>query len=572
VGRRWWTVVAIAGASVGAGLAEAGLLSLIALIATTMSTATNSEVVSLGPIHLRGGTSELLVVAALLAVVRLLLQLVVARLPARLSGEVQTQLRVQLFDSFLAATWPEKAEEKEGHLQELMGGQTVQAGNAVLQLANGLSNALMFLMLAAVAFLISASVAVAVMATAAVLFAALRPLSRLVRRRSAATSAASITHASGVAESVRMAEEIQVYAAEEAERSRVSSLVELVEVNFVGTRTLSATIPVVYQSAVIMLLLAGLALLYAMGTNRLALLGAVVLLLVRASAYGQQLQTSYQFLGEALPYLDRLTSAIDRYRANVRRSGHRSLDAIRAVSFECVSFAYRPGVPVLREVSFSVQAGEAIGIVGPSAAGKSTIVQLLLHLREPSRGRYLVNGIPACEIEDQAWHRKVAYLPQEPHLLSGTAVDNIRFHRDWVDDDAVQRAAQLAHIDGDITSWAKGYQTVVGQRADAISGGQRQRLCLARALAGAPELLILDEPTSSLDAHSEHLIQESLEGLRGTLTLFVVAHRLTTLSQCDRVMVVRRGRLEAFGPAELLYDSNEFYRQAIDLAAAGRPL
>ncbi len=124
----------------------------------------------------------------------------------------------------------------------------------------------------------------------------------------------------------------------------------------------------------------------------------------------------------------------------------------------------------------------------------------------------------------------------------------------------------------DITSWADGYQTIIGQRADAVSGGQRQRLCLARALAGGPELLILDEPTSSLDPQSEHLIQESLEGLRGSLTLIVVAHRLTTLSQCDRVMVIRDGRLEAFAPAATLYDSNAFYRQAVDLAAAGRPL
>ena len=183
-----------------------------------------------------------------------------------------------------------------------------------------------------------------------------------------------------------------------------------------------------------------------------------------------------------------------------------------------------------------------------------------------------MNGVLASEIDDRAWHRKVADLPQEPHLLNGTAAENIRFYRDWVDDSAIQRAAELAQIDADIVSWSEGYQTVVGQRANAISGGQRQRLCLARALAGVPELLFLDEPTSSLDLQSEHLIQESLQGLRGNLTLVVVAHRLTTLSLCDRVMVIRDGHLEAFAPADLLYDSNDFYRQAVDLAAAGKPI
>lgn len=572
IGRRRRTVVAIAGSSVGAGLVEAALLALVAYIAAAMSRGAEQPAFGFGPIEFFAGTSVLLVVAGILGAVRLLLQLLLARLPARLSGEVQSQLRAQLFASFLAASWPEKAKDKEGYLQELMGAQTSQAGSAVLQIANGLSAALMFLALVASAFVLNAGIAAAVMATVAVLFAGLRPLSRRVRRRSAATSAASVAQASGVAESVRMAQEVQVFGATEAERSRVNSLVDSLAFNYVRTRTLSRIVPVVYESAVILLVVAGLAVMYAMGTNRLAALGAVVLLLVRSSSYGQQLQSAYQGLGEALPYLDRLTGAIERYRANAQRPGHREIDSIRAIEFVSVSFAYRPGIPVLRDVSFSLRRGEAIGVVGPTGAGKSTLVQLLLRMREPSTGSYHVNDIRAGDIDDQAWHRKVAYLPQDPHLLGATVAENIRFFRDWVDDDAIERGARLAHIHADIMSWARGYRTIVGQRADAVSGGQRQRLCLARALVGDPELLILDEPTSSLDPQSEQLIRESLQGLRGRLTLVVVAHRLTTLNLCDRVMVIREGRLEAFAPADVLYDSNDFYRYAVDLAASGKPL
>jgi len=397
-------------------------------------------------------------------------------------------------------------------------------------------------------------------------------LSRRVRRRSAATSAASVEQASGVAEMVRLAEELEVFGAVEAERSSIRVLVESLERHFVATRTLSRIVPAVYQGAVIFLLVGGLSLLYAIGTTRLAALGAVVLLLVRASSYGQQMQIAYQGVGEALPYLDRVTAAIERYRANERRPGHHPIESIRTIEFEDVSFEYKPSTPVLLDVNFSIRAGEAIGVVGPSGVGKSTLLQLLLGLRPPSAGRFRVNGVPASAIEDAAWHRKVAFLPQEPHLLGGTVAENIRFYRDWVDDDAVERAARLAHIHEDVVSWRDGYQTVVGQRADAVSGGQRQRLCLARALAGLPELLILDEPTSSLDLRSERLIQESLEGLRGSVVLIVVAHRLTTLNLCDRVMVIRGGRLEAFASAGHLYDSNDFYRQSVDLAAAGGAL
>jgi ABC-type multidrug transport system fused ATPase/permease subunit len=485
---------------------------------------------------------------------------------------VQTELRTQLFGSYLAASWSAKANEKEGHLQELMGGQVVQAGFVVIQLANAFASALMFLVLAASAFLLSPGVAAVVMMTAIVLFAGLRPLSRKVRRNAAATSSSLLRQAAGVAESVRMAEEVEAVGAIEFERVRVGTLVESLERNFIRTRTLIAVVPVVYQSSVLLLIVAGLGVLYAAGTSRLAALGAVVLLLVRASSYGQQFQSAYQGAGEALPYLDRVTGAIEHFRSSPRRPGFRPIGPVRSIEVDSMSFAYRPGTPVLRDLSFKLQAGEAIGMVGPSGAGKSTLLQVLLRLREPSAGRYRVNGIPVGEIKDDAWHRKVAFLPQEPHLLASSVAENIRFFRDFVDDDAIERAARLAHIHDDILTWAEGYETVVGQRADAVSGGQRQRLCLARALAGAPEILILDEPTSSLDIQSERLIQESLEGLRGHLTLVVVAHRLTTLSLCDRVMVIRDGQLEAFAPADKLYASNGFYREAVELASTGRPV
>jgi ATP-binding cassette subfamily B protein len=564
-------VAAIAAGSVGAGIAEAGVLALVAHIATAMSTGTGRGVLGLGPIDFNAPISLLLIAAGLLATARLLLQMVVVRLPARLSGRVQTQLRAQLFDSFLAASWSEKAREKEGHLQELMGGQTVQAGRGVLQLAQALSAMLMFLTLAASAFVLSVGVAAAVIGTTLVLFLGLRPVSRSVRRHSKATSAASVSQASGVADSVHMAEEVHVFGAVDAERSRVGALVDSIERHYVRTKTLSAMVPVLYQSVVILLLVGGLALLYAIGTSRLAALGAAVLLLVRASSHGQSLQTAYQGLGEALPYLDRLTHAIERFRSQAAHLGRQPIASVRTIDFESVSFAYKPGSPVLREISFSIQAGEAVGVVGPTGAGKSTLLQLLLRLREPSTGWYRVNGLPAGEIMDEVWHRKVAYLPQEPHLLNGTVAENIRFYRDYVDDDGIERAARLAHIHEEIISWTEGYETIVGQRADAVSGGQRQRLCLARALAGGPELLVLDEPTSSLDLQSERLIQESLYEIRGDLTLVVVAHRLTTLSLCHRVMVVRDGCLEAFAPAPLLYDSNEFYRGAVELSNTGEP-
>ena len=243
--------------------------------------------------------------------------------------------------------------------------------------------------------------------------------------------------------------------------------------------------------------------------------------------------------------MERLQEATRRYEESAPTWGSEPVEGVQTVAFEDVSFAYREGRPVLKEMSFEVRGGETIGVIGPSGAGKSTLIQILLQLREPTSGRYLVNGKDADLISSADWHRLVAYVPQEPRLLHASVTENIRYFRDIGPED-VERAARLARIHDDITAWPEGYDTIVGPRADAISGGQQQRMCLARALAAHPAVLILDEPTSALDPHSERLIQESLSALKHELTLFMIAHRMSTLDICDRVMVVIDGRLAAF--------------------------
>ncbi len=182
----------------------------------------------------------------------------------------------------------------------------------------------------------------------------------------------------------------------------------------------------------------------------------------------------------------------------------------------------------------------------------------------PDSGRYLLNGIPAHELVREDWHRKVAYVPQEPRLLHASVLENIRYFRP-LDRGAVEAAARMARIHDDILNWDDGYDTIVGPRANAVSGGQQQRICLARALVATPEILVLDEPTSALDPRSEALIQESLLGLKGELTIFAIAHRISTLDMCDRVIVIVDGHLDAFDTTAGLLRSNPYYRSASGL-------
>jgi ABC-type multidrug transport system fused ATPase/permease subunit len=324
---------------------------------------------------------------------------------------------------------------------------------------------------------------------------------------------------------------------------------------------LARLVPGIYQSLIYLLVLVALAGLYLVGSGRVTALGAVVLLLVRAGAYGQQGQAAFQALRQCLPFIERLQQAQQRYLTTSPPTGSERLEDVRELSLDSVSYAYDPGRPVLSGVSFAVTGGETIGIIGPSGAGKSTLVQILLGLRAPDVGRYEINGILAEQFRREDWHSRIAYVPQEPRLLHGTVAENIRFFRS-IEDVAVERAARLAGIHDDVMSWSAGYETTIGPRADAVSGGQQQRICLARALAAEPQILVLDEPTSALDPHAEALIQQSLRGLKGRLTLFVVAHRMSTLDICERVMVIVDGQMEAFEPLGDLMHKSPYYSSA----------
>ena len=291
-------------------------------------------------------------------------------------------------------------------------------------------------------------------------------------------------------------------------------------------------------------------------------------LLLRAGNGASMVQGNYQSIVQSMPFIERTQDALKRYRDSAEISGDLPLEIVDEVGFEHVSFAYVAGTPVLSDVSFEIRCGESIGIVGPSGAGKSTLVQLLLRLRPPVDGRYVINDVPAERFASTDWHRQISYVPQEPRLLHASVSDNIRFFRD-IDQEDVEEAARLARIHDDVVSWENGYETIIGPRADAVSGGQQQRICLARALVERPQVLVLDEPTSALDPHSEALIGQSLLALRSNLTLIIVAHRMSTLEMCDRVMVILDGRLAGFDTKAALQRDNNYYRHASELATGG---
>jgi len=237
------------------------------------------------------------------------------------------------------------------------------------------------------------------------------------------------------------------------------------------------------------------------------------------------------------------------------------------VQLRDVCFAYADGPPALDGVSFTLEPGERVALVGPSGAGKTTVFNLLLGFAQPLAGGILVNGQTLGDIDPGHWRRHVAWVPQNPRMFHGTVADNICMGRDAGEPDAVRRAARLALADEFIAALPDGYDTVVGEGGRGLSGGQAQRLALARVFFKDAPLVLLDEPSAGLDLESERRLTAAVERLAQGRTLLTIAHRLDTVRRADRILVLERGRLVESGSHEALLAGDGLYRQFVQAYA-----
>jgi ATP-binding cassette subfamily C protein CydD len=252
-------------------------------------------------------------------------------------------------------------------------------------------------------------------------------------------------------------------------------------------------------------------------------------------------------------------------------SGHASLQAPRpfGLRFQDVHFSYEEGRDALRGMDFEVPAGARVALVGTSGAGKTTVINLLLGFLSPTAGRILIGDQALADLDLEEWRSHLAWVPQQPRLFQGTIGDNIRLGRPDADLASVRAAARRARAADFIEALPAGYDNLVGERGAGLSGGQIQRIALARAFLRDAPLVILDEATANLDPESERLVQEGIEELAKGRTLLVVAHRLATVRRADRILVLESGRVAESGTHETLSASNGIYARMI--AAYGHP-
>jgi len=233
------------------------------------------------------------------------------------------------------------------------------------------------------------------------------------------------------------------------------------------------------------------------------------------------------------------------------------------VAFEAVRFLYptRPDHPSLDGISFTIAPGERVALVGPSGAGKTTVLQLLLRFYDPQSGTIRIDGTDITRTDPDALRERLSLVPQDPAVFSGSVLDNIRYGRPEATEAQVQRAAELAHADGFIRALPQGYATTVGERGVTLSGGQRQRVAIARAILKDAPILLLDEATSALDAESERAVQTALDTLMRGRTTLVIAHRLATIRAADRILVLDGGKIVESGTHDSLLARGALYAQ-----------
>ncbi len=294
---------------------------------------------------------------------------------------------------------------------------------------------------------------------------------------------------------------------------------------------------------------------------------AIVYLVQRIFSYFQSLQKSLHQFNTFIPHLKKVLDYQKAARKEQEEDNGREAFVFQdKLAFNNVSFSYEKGYSVVDKVSFDLRKGEMVGLIGPSGAGKTTIVDLITRLFQPTSGQVMLDDKDISQISLKEFRGKIGYVSQDIFLINDTVENNIKFYNSEISEQDVIEASKIANAFQFIEDLPDKFQTKVGERGLRLSGGQRQRIILARALARKPQFLILDEATNALDNESEVLIQKAIEQLKGKTTILVIAHRLSTVVNADRLFVLEKGRIvEQGSPQELLEDKGSYFYKVYNI-------
>ncbi len=483
---------------------------------------------------------------------------------ARVALDYEAGTRRELFKHTLMANWPYLIDRKIGYLSQTVVEDVNTSAGLLTSISMVILSLTSLVAYTIVAFGISFYITLITILIGMGMFLFLKPLFYRIRKLSKKVVLISKEASHFINQHLIGSKTVKSLAVEEKIiNSGTSYFKELAELkmnlakynNVLGTflepLTLAVIIPVFLLS-------------YKNPSFNIASFAAVLYLIQKMFSFVQNIQIRTSLINQGIP---NLISVVDcqaeakKYREQF--SGGADFNFKSVLKFENVGFNYNNAEErALNNLNLIIKRGESVGLIGRSGSGKTTIVDLMMRLFNPVEGKITADGINISEINLYKWRKSIGYVSQDTFLLNDTIANNIRFYDDDISDEDILKAAKLANIYEFITQQPKAFNTFVGERGLKLSVGQRQRIVLARIISRNPKILILDEATSALDNESEVSIQRALESLRGKVTMLIIAHRLSTLMNSDKLMVLDGGKIiEEGSPQRLLGDKDShFYK------------
>jgi len=496
-----------------------------------------------------------------LFVLKAVVSLTASYINEKVSGRYMKDMRLLSFERTLRSDWSYLMNQKVGYLDRVITDDAVHSA-AILK---GISDTILrFTTLAVYSFIaleISVNITFIALGSGAIIFLLLKPFFYKIRKLSEFLNIKSKEISHFINEGLIGMKMIKSSAIEQAVINKSQISFNEVKKAQLKSTILSDLQSILFEPASLIFISFVFAFSYKSPDFNIASFIVIIYLIQKIFSFIQAIQGKVNTINGALPYLGTMLSYQES--ALKRREDYsdgKPFQLEKSLDIKNASFAYpNTDKQVLSDLNFSIKRGEMVGIIGPSGAGKTTLVDTLLRLLKPMKGVITADDMDINLINLIEWRKRIGYVPQDAFLINDTIGANIRFYDHSLPKEDIIVASKMANIYDFINSLPDKFNSPAGERGVKLSGGQKQRIALARALARKPSILILDEATSALDNESEKLIQESINNLKGQITIIIIAHRLSTIMNADSLMVLENGRIVESGkPQELIKNEDSY--------------
>lgn len=517
--------------------------------------------------HLPYTLKFLLIFILVIFITKSILTFLANHISASITTRYEKQTRAELLDSTLSSNWQNLSKQKVGYLSQILTTDISNSSALLTYIGMFLITAINLIVYTFLAFNVSPTIALITVVFGILVFFIFKPL--LYKNKALAQEASQLYKETAhyVDEVVIGAKAIKASSLESAVHKRGHMYFDRLRFLLLRAAVLKNLANALLQPMGIMLILSIFAYFYKFSSFNFASFAVIVYAINKVFANVEMGQAQLHKISSCIPFLAAVVEykELGRQQSEINQ-GNDSFSFVDRLEFKGVHFAYTPSQKILKDINFSVKKGSIVGIIGPSGSGKTTITDLILRLFDPTQGNIYIDGKTIETFKLDELRKNIGYVSQDSFLVNDTVENNIKFYNETISHEAVIRAAKMAHVSEFINKLPEKYDTVVGERGVQLSGGQRQRIILARVLVNQPQVLILDEATSALDNESEAIIQETITELKGTITVIMIAHRLSTVLNADNLLVIEKGKIiEEGSPEQLLKDSESYLSRVYNL-------